>query len=617
MEVSAGSSLTADQYRKLTDGLPLLSELSNTILVPYPAYRLTTCTVIWLNYRWFSERGFRLENAAERTAIERWMIESFGYVSNPPDVGFRSEEGEKTFHADRYGSNNTLFAHGGSGRGAAVGHFHAKGVGPTPLVGKGVNREHSHGNASLNVAIREAIYSEIAANEFPAGAVPVIGILDAGIPFESSSTPGKMLRRAIIVRPGMLRPAHIQRAAGFIEPADGHRNSQVEDAARTRDLVRHVTSRKTAQDDPLSRIREFFRAVAQQIAFGQVHRIYNGGYFSSNLTLDGELLDFGNTYVFPDWCNAKVLDNDMGFGRELSTLALTAHSITFHLRKYAGISISSSFADELVSLAGDTYRDSFEIEVLRLWGLTQADDDAELALRFTKAMYKTHQKVTVNYSLGQSSNMTALRQDEQADEKTASAGTEAVVDDMMQKMRCTGGTYSQHRRMRISAQRYLRYRRSSDRGWLQHETEKLISSLPDDGGGGSISAFIDDCIGKSRRHWPMLPLSLLVVAQAIKLDGAALYCFDESSRPVIWLEGSVYDGVLTVLGKDIEIDRIKGLRTRAGRGGVSSEVSSHEDRLQIDLLGIEAPIPTIVYDGMEFERFRRSVILRTELLDSQ
>lgn len=315
------------------------------------------------------------------------------------------------------------------------------------------------------------------------------------------------------------------------------------------------------------------------------------------------MLDFGNTYVFPDWCNAKVLDSDMGFGRELGSLALMAHSITFHVKKYAGIQIKNALADELMSIAHEAHRKSFEVEVLRVWGLTNSDDDAERALRFTKRMYEAHQKISVNYSLGQSSNITALRSDGHADEGTVSNETEVVVDGMMREMGCTEAASSRYHHMRVSAKRYFRYRRSSDRAWLQRESEKLIASLPGNGMGVEVSAFIDKCIGQSRRHWPMLPSSLLVVAQVSELEGVALYCIDEGSKPIVWLEGDVVNGELRVFGRSIEVERIEGLRMRSGRGGFYSEAAISEGRLMIEFLGIEVPTPAIVYDSAEFERF--------------
>ena len=72
----------------------------------------------------------------------------------------------------------------------------------TPLAGAGANWVHSHGCASVEEGIREAIFAEIASAEFPFGAVPVVAVLGTQLSFSEPTVDGakpQTMRRAIII----------------------------------------------------------------------------------------------------------------------------------------------------------------------------------------------------------------------------------------------------------------------------------------------------------------------------------------------------------------------------------------------------------------------------------
>lgn len=399
MNTRAAGTTLVDRLRALDSG-PMLSEISDTLLVPFPVVRLRQASVVWINHRAFAAMGIDTQQAVTRSEVFDWLLDTFAFVADRRELTAQDVDRQcrTVFHADRYGTNAGLGPHGGSGRAAAVGRCHIKGIGRTPLVGCGADRQHSHGWLSLNVALREAIYSEVATLEFPHGAVPTLAVLATGIRFESSGTPSRRLHSAILVRPAMLRVAHLQRAAGFIDPWDGHEMLQLDDAKRVRDVVRHVARTQGANG-----LEELVARLARQVAFGHVHRFYSGGYFSSNITLQGELMDFGNAHVLPDWANARVLDTDRGFGHEMLSLQASVHSLAFHLHKYAGPGAFDM--QRALTRARAEHARVFAEECKRVLGLSNNEhspDTLEL-VRGMARLFRQQQATTVHYSAGEHS----------------------------------------------------------------------------------------------------------------------------------------------------------------------------------------------------------------------
>ena len=526
--------LSSEEVRVLEAGSDQLGDISTHALVPFKAARLTKARVIWLNRRWFAEKGLPLDEPDTRQRVEQWMLEKFAYaVVDQTQPDSFSREDSCTLFADRYGSNSGYFPHGGSGRAAVFGGFSVKGVGATPLVGSGVNREHSHGCASLNVAIRETIYSEVFDLEFPHGAVPTVALLDAGAVFESSSRPGVFLQRALIVRPSQMRLAHLQRAPGLLDPIDGHCNSQIEDAARTRDYVAEFERRSAAAATETHKfLATLFGNLAAQAAFGQVHRLYSGGYFSSNLAVSAALMDFGNAYALPNWRNGRVLDHDLGFGRELHTLNATSISLDFFFQKYSSASYVKSSRGEVISAA---HLRAFSSEILRVWGLKedQNDSTADRVIEESRSFFRAQQRQVVNYSKGQSSEPWSF---------SGHAHSQTFRDYVARV--CRIAKVIEHADVPspvgtadlLTARRYLSPRSPLDRSVLQESISAYIAQSLH-ASSAAYEAFIDSVVNMSRRHWPRLPTDLVSLRHAYAGGVSILDCIDRASRKkVLWIE---------------------------------------------------------------------------------
>ncbi|WP_217430919.1 hypothetical protein, partial [Sphingomonas bacterium] len=298
-------------------------------------------SVLWLNDRWFLECGTDLARAGARKSAERTLLERFA-VSAPshfdPPAGFG--ETAAPLCCDSYGAPNGS-VHGGSGRVGGRDGLQAKGIGRTPLAAVRADDFHSNGCLWLEEALRETVFSEIVANEFPFGGVPVIALIDTG---EQLYWPDGQRApfRAIMVRPEVIRLAHFQRSVFF--GTAGFRGSDQElDAIRTRDVWRWFDH---ADDQPRNNLRltmtEVFRRIGIQYGYAHVSRLWPGPFYSSNVAIDGRLLDFGSMRWLTFERNYARVAADRDFGGETEFVVNTARSIASLSRKYARRALASA-----------------------------------------------------------------------------------------------------------------------------------------------------------------------------------------------------------------------------------------------------------------------------------
>lgn len=555
-------TLSEKEISRMERGLLRLSEWGEDLLVPFPVRQLRNASLLWLNRRWFLERGIDITDTDTLDRVETWLVATFGYISPAADDKAATfTHRTKIAHADRYGSSGGTAPHGGSGRAAIYGCFQAKGVGITPLVGVSASLGHAHGCASLAEGIREAIYAEIVASEFPHGAIPVIALIDTGLYFSSPDRSEKYdqdVRRAIVVRPCVLRPAHAERAALFSQSVTGYANSQASDAKRTRDVVRRWSFHGNHEETSgIPSLRETLGRAAEQAAFGQVHRLFNGGYFSSNLSVTGELLDFGNMHALPDWSNARVLGHAAGFGRELEAIDVLARSLDFHFRKYCEPNRYRDSAESLIAYAKARYRNGFARECLRLW---QADnladsDEAEEIVRLTRAYFSDQQRKRRRYEFGL---VVGKGADEASDEwlydvvaknfdlvnarhrTPASRVLEDVVRCLKRGFQTEPNPESRLWVSWITALRLLRPRNEVDRSALLQRIKNLMFHLNFAGQGSAdrIADLIQKAVDHGRAHWPRLPSGLGVLAHVTRDGCSALLCSPGPSVPrQLWIQG--------------------------------------------------------------------------------
>ena len=570
----AHGKLSEAEIRRLEQGVPELKYWGDDLLVPFVVRKLKGASVAWLNRRWLTERGFNVRDSTTRQRIEGWLIETFAYIIPDDDASTRLlEPHTKVVHADRYGGGNGFSVHGGSGRVATIGAFQVKGVGLTPLAGMTQDWGHSHGCAWLEEAIREAIYAEIVAAEFPFGALPVVAILDTGIRRHQQRTTSGV--RALLIRPCAVRLAHLERAPLFIQTSRGEGTDQLSDVRRTRDAIRHMTSPSEAG---LGDLRLSMRKLGAQIAFGQVSRLHNGGYFSSNLSIDGKLLDFGGMRALPNWAQAKVLEDAPGFGRELIEMQINIRSICFYIKKYSTYSSSENgLVDELLRELNESYVSTFENEMIRAWGAEQMPNEVKRRVIGAMAAYfKQQQSVCVDYTAGDTNSVPWIADSITQYEAAVSGALDHTVGLVLDALSRKGSIGYVADRARsgvipdelkhhiVTARRVLGSRTALDVDRLQENVLKTMKDgcLPKP---SEISALIDKVISQGRRHWPDLPECVSVLEQVHRLDCTALICQRQNMQDEeLWCS-------FPVLGDDVIVfDRFVHVRDFSQHRGLLS-----------------------------------------------
>ena len=550
-ETALSRYLSAGEIARLERNLPRIDHWSRSLLVPFTAHRIRSASLAWLNRRWFLERGFDLAQERTLRQVSEWLVEEFAWCVQSGSDGVTADT--RTLWADRYGSTQGRSPHGGSGRVATVGCFQAKGIGPTPLVGQGDKPGHSHGCLSLEECLREAIYAEVMAAEFPHGAVPAIAILDTGLHF-SSPEPDQLYdqnaRRGILIRPSVVRPAHAERAPLFKQPTGDFRNSQAADVQRTRDVIAHwmsAAAHETGMNGAMEALEALVRAMVEQIAFGQVQRLFSGGYFSSNVSIRGELLDFGNTHALPNWVHAHVLRLDPGFGKEMELIGPLIGSLSFYFAKYHGrgdLHDLETRGERVWTVAKETYAQTWKHYALSLFHAEGLEGRTQECVHSVLLEYfRFQQRHRVTYLLGVSRAHSTLPEtgwlyDALVEDQPLPSRDKDALCQIAEVLRSHGRS-TLYLALGTAA-RLLRPRPSIDRRYL---LDTLAAAVPHAAAQGTVDScaiarLVQHAISAARRHWPRLPEGYVVLAHASREGSSALLCATHPEGPrTVWAEG--------------------------------------------------------------------------------
>jgi hypothetical protein len=506
----------------LTAGLPDLSQFGPQLLVPFGVRDLPQARVLWLNTRWFTQQGRPIGvDPGLRRQTESWVREQFGV-----SVG-----GDRTVHADRYGDPRGTSPHGGSGRVATIGRFQVKGIGRTPLVGD-ATWVHSHGQMSLTEAICEAIFGEVLDPELPYGAVPVIAIIDCG---ESMKTPQGELRRALIVRPAALRPAHLLRAASFV-PSAGLAVAPSPDAMRVRDSIAHLASMQNADLSELHLPRdlaELLHRLARQAATADALRLFTGGMFASNVSLSGAILDFGVARALYSWASLQLHAHTQGFGHDVDRLVNFAGPIQFYARK-AGCAGAPWFAPDIEPMSvRESYRVALREMFGHIWSEELLDADSRQLVRdATQEYFERQQQIR----LREIWNRKRPNVDWVHDELTAEEPQPGLATTIRDVVRRHGGAAAGQSWRR--AARLLLPRAELDRSRLERRVMRVLRDDSATDLSARVTRLVEGTIARCRRWWPDLPPGLSVTSQRVSQGCSALECVTgEDARQRWWLEG--------------------------------------------------------------------------------
>ncbi len=306
--------------------------------------------------------------------------------------------------ADRYGGNN-IGSNGGSGRAALIGHYHVKGVGRTPLIGFGVDEAHASGRAYLEECVRESILAEVCARDFPFGSVRTLAIIDTGkIQVWDTENGPKPEHCCLLVRRAFLRPAHIERAIQF---NSGNPREGSVDAARVRATVQRLAQAIGGLEVLQQNLLVFLERWAKQLASSYVQCLPHGGVSSSNVCLDGRLVDFGATAALPSLGRYWVAGGDNPSGEEYKDILDVVNCLTCTFRFTLGMGEPArAWREAALKRVMNAYSQELYQQVLCLLGfdalerahLQQAPSFAQVQRLLDSALLRWRRKVLVIFN---------------------------------------------------------------------------------------------------------------------------------------------------------------------------------------------------------------------------
>jgi Protein adenylyltransferase SelO len=339
--------------------------------VAVPLTRLRDATLLWLNEEeaqadpaWARLNGDRDAYAAHLLAVCAYRVAA---ADETPD---------RTGIADRYGGGG-IGTNGGSGRAAIIGAYCVKGVGRTPLIGRDVDVGHASGGAYLEECVRESLLGEIMHRELPHGAVRTLAIIATGTlqVWQTDHGP-KPERCCLLVRRAFLRPGHLERAPYYrgSEALPG-----LADAHRVRRMIAAL-ERHTGGVDPLQeQLTAGFARWSQQLAATYLFCLPHGGVSSSNVTLDGRLLDFGATAAVPSLARYWVASGHHPSGEEFRDIIDTVNGVACGFRFTAGYGETArTWRARTCDRVLQAYGEGLHRGLLRLLGLAEVETRAWL-----------------------------------------------------------------------------------------------------------------------------------------------------------------------------------------------------------------------------------------------
>ena len=551
-----------DRLSRLTDAAVDLGKFGQHLVIGFEVQRLANPSVVWINRLWFREHGIELGTRTARARIEDWLLREFAFaIRDPRDPADAYLPETRLATADRYGSTDGG-PNGGSARVATFGAFQVKGIGITPLAGAGTRWEHSQGWAGLEEALSEAVFGQIVAEEFPFGSTPPVAVLDAGLWQHAKEGGPAPYRRALVVRPTVLRLAHLQRATLFRPKVARAELTPALDTERTNDVVRAVGAAwrsRTAAPGIARSFEALATRLAAQAAFGEVQRVFYGGMFSSNVALDGSLFDFGASRALPTWARVTVHPLTRGFGGDLHLLDEAIESVGHYLSKVVGYDASQHLARRAGSALHRAYRRYRDLFFRQLWG---AEGDAprahaEAVAAQSKRYFASQQKILCphNDRLGSTGKAPPWAFAALAARPAGGAPADArqlwdtltggwdrrdCCADTSMDVQCACRAVCLSRLLRLTSPRMALDRSSLAKRLIAEALAGDQSVAPDP---RRVEQAVTRLVGESRRVWRRLPMNLIVRAQRYEHGTSVLRCLVAPDlRSAIWLEGRLVQG---------------------------------------------------------------------------
>jgi hypothetical protein len=339
--------------------------------VPLPLTRLQGAALLWLNAEEAEADPAWARLNGDRDAYAEYLLAACAY-----SVSADGETPDRMGVADRYGGGG-IGSNGGSGRAAIIGPYCVKGVGRTPLIGRDVDVGHASGGAYLEECVRESLLGEIMHRELPYGAVRTLAIIATGaVQVWQTAYGPKPERRCLLVRRAFLRPGHLERAPLY----RGSENLPgLADAHRVRCTIAALEGHVGGTDPLQSQLTAGFARWSRQLAASYLMCLLHGGISSSNVTLDGRLLDFGATAAVPSLARYWVASGHHPSGEEFRDIVDTVNGVACGFRFTAGHGEPArAWRARTCDRVLQAYGDGLHTALLRLLGFVPVDAHALL-----------------------------------------------------------------------------------------------------------------------------------------------------------------------------------------------------------------------------------------------
>lgn len=530
--------------------------LSSCAVVRFPVRRIAEARVLWLNRRWFLERGLNILRPETREVVETELLETYAVHAIPPGEAVSVDSG--WLEADRYGGTGGAL-HGGSGRCGLRGAYNAKGIGKTPLVPKTVDAGHSSGYLSLKEAVREAIAAEICQAELPWGAIPILAIIDTGFTHRQEAD-AEEERCAIVVRPNFVRPAHLERSI-FFGDAGAPSSQQFIDACRVRETVRALGR----QPGIYPSVRETFTRLASQLGTARARRLWQGRFLSSNLSIDGAFIDFGAFRTVPSWRKCVGLAGEC-FGAEVKQLRLAFTSVLYYFARYSEEGDLDFDFDLFYRELEKIEEAAFMTACLTGLGVPPHRFGPQPVLQgLLSAYYQQQQAIPEGDGAdGPASAVHALLSEAPAG--GGGAGGERILAGQLlrelNRLRAAGLPVSPTRtRAFFEPRRQLNYATSvAAVAQLERQFDKASDPA------ALVERYIVEQFCASVRTWPAVPAEFEVLEQATDIASAVLICRNLLNGDLaLHVEGPLLSDGLWVLGGRLKMDTLEHIQ--GGKGG--------------------------------------------------
>ena len=323
--------------------------LPASTFIPFNANRLKNPSIVYADLDLFHEYNYFLNFTHKNDLFYQSVLDTFAYIVPATKEDFSLvDETQKEFLAERYGGVGIL-SNGGGGRCGLLGPFQLKGIGPTPVVGEGVNYWYGHGGLALQDALTELIYGHVACNALPYTSSRVLAVIDTGgfilrrsfkNHVNDSEDEHILVRRGIMLRESRVRPAHFARAFYF-KPSPQIKKRYPHDFKRVEEIIPFLPKIVGNVDIKLNKTQQYISAIEQvssraaiQLSYSKVRRFMHGSLTLSNFLIDGGWIDFGSVTVVPAYEQLITASLQPPFWDEYNLFRKSIADMCFYVGKF-------------------------------------------------------------------------------------------------------------------------------------------------------------------------------------------------------------------------------------------------------------------------------------------